>query len=85
MWGQLHSTFPLPVARLLGQEEAFFEYAPTVSPPAQEEYHRDPVHSPLQEDGRVSLSVAEDWNVSHSVRFYWDSFLDAASNSTMDC
>ena len=62
--------------RLAGPEDD------TVPSVASEDYHRGPVQSLLQ--NRRSLPpVAEDWNLSHGVRFYWDSFLVTPHNSTV--
>ena len=68
---------------LLRQKKASSQCVSTVPSAASEGYHRGPVQSLLQEDGRSLLPVVEDWNLSHGVRFYWDSFLVTPNNSTV--
>lgn len=48
-------------------------------------YCRYPVLSPLQEDEQFLLPFVEDGNLSHGMRFCWDSFLVPPNHSTPDC
>lgn len=48
-------------------------------------HHRFPVLSPIQGDGKVFLLIVEDWNLSHGVRFSWNSFLVPPNDSILDC
>lgn len=88
LWSASWGTGSLPehklltVVSFLRHRKALFQCVSTVPSVASEDYHRGPVQSLLQ--NRRSLPpVAEDWNLSHGVRFYWDSFLVTPHNSTV--
>lgn len=67
----------------LRHRKASSQCVSTAPSAASEGYHRGPVQSLLQDDRRSLLPVVEDWNLSHGMRFYWDSFLITPNNSTV--
>lgn len=80
-WGrQPHHMLLLTVVRLPRHKKAFERVPRALYCPGGN--HRYPVHSPLQEGEQFWLPLVEDGNLSHGVRFCWDSFLVPPNRST---